>query len=53
MAPQQEWMQWDQAVLVTLKEAMLAENFFYLHWSDVNAASVGKVELLKGELGSK
>lgn len=53
MAPQQEWMQWDQAMLVTLKEAMLAENFFYLHWSDVNSASVAKVEWLKEFLGSK
>ncbi|AEG31241.1 hypothetical protein [Thiomicrospira cyclica] len=53
MAPQHDWMQWDQARLISLDEAMLAENFVYLNWSDVSAASVAKVQWIKGALGSK
>lgn len=53
MTSQSDWMQWDQDSLNMLNEAMLAENLFYLHWSECSAQSVTQFRCLRTNLGAK
>lgn len=53
MTSQSDWMRWDQEMLVMLNEAILAENLFYLKWSECTSESITQFRFLRDSLGPK